>query len=106
VVLQRPIILLFVVGVGVEHHRAGVGAEVALNLVANTISLDIFAEVKELDVQGLHRVDGLHPGPLTQVLLVRLVALRVLRVVFVVRVLYFLLEEGEDGALHACGQGR
>ena len=82
------------------------GAEVAFDLVADIVSLNVFAKVEELDVQGLHGVDGLDPGPLAQVLeAVGLVAFRVHRVIdVVVRVLHFLLKEGEDGPLHACGQ--
>ena len=64
------VVLLLVVAVGVEHHRAGVVGEVALDLVADAINLHILAEVEELDVGGLHGVDGLDPGPLAQVLLV------------------------------------
>ena len=42
----------------------------ALDFVADVVDLHILAEVKELDVGGLHGVDSLDSGPLTKVFLV------------------------------------
>ena len=70
VVLQRKVVLLLVVTIGVEHHRARVSGEVAFDLVSDPIRLNILAQVEELDVGGLHGVDCLYPGPFTKVRLV------------------------------------